>query len=418
MVMSSLLIQLKNLVNFSQFGWAEWCVFAVFGIVAVFAFIKGYKKGFLNIKLRTLSWAFGCLVFLALEIFLHDKCPVNKLLKTASLKFKHDEIASFVSTLTWLIVALLLRWAVFGSIHVVTSTYKARLLKKAAKIALREKETGEEYLPDENKVYKPLPIDGVIKCGPLGRLLGGFCQAVTAAAVLAAAVAVAVVLVRQTPLYALIAPHNNGGLATVWRLMKTYAIDIVLMTIASAIIIKGYQDGILNGINTVGISVIKVVAIVGAMYLPFSIFTAPGGMFEFLTIGAENLSSRIKFPLPLTIKVAAVKVCFSVVLAIAAWVAVKFISIGCDKLLDYVDDNPALWRVDGFIGAIIYIVVMFVVIAGILLLMYSIEFFGTFPMSTLFTENSSIAGGAFQAMDVTIKPFLEKVKLIFTVRGS
>lgn len=413
MTMSSLLIQ------FNQFGWAEWCVLGVFGIVAVLAFIKGYQKGFMNLKLRTLSWAFGCVAFLGLELLFHDKCFTNDLLKTTSLKVSHDEIANLVSTMTWLIVALLLRWVVFGTIHVVCARYKAKMLKKAAKIALWEKETGEEYLPDENKVYKPLPIDGVVKSGPLGRLLGGFCQALTASAVLAAVVAIVVVLIRQTPLYALIVPHNNGGLASVWRLMKTYALDIVLMTIAGSIIIKGYQDGILNGINTVGLTVVKVVAILGAIYLPFSLFTAPGGMFEFLTIGAENIATRIKIPLvPAVVKVAAVKAGFSIAFALAAWVAVKLVGYGCDRLLDYVDDNPALWRVDGVIGALIYIVVMLVVIAGILFMMYCIEFVGTFPLSKLFTENSSIAGGAFQVMDATIKPFLEKVKLIFTVRGS
>ncbi len=404
------------LINFNQFGWAEWCVLGVFGVIAVFAFIKGYKKGFINLKLRTLSWAFGCALFLGLEIFFHDKCFVNDLLKTASLKFKHDAIASFVSTGTWLVIALLVRWAVFGSIYVVSSQYKAKMLKKAAKIALREKETGEEYLPDENKVYKPLPIDGVVKSGPLGRLFGGVCQALTALSVAAVAVAIAVVVVRLTPFYQYIMPHNNGGLSTVWQLMKSYALDIVLMTISSALIIKGYKDGILNGINTVGVTIVKVVAILGAMYLPFSIWTAPGGMFEFLTIGAENLSAKITFPLPVVVKVAAVKACFSVVLAIVAWILVKMIGKGCDKLLDYVDDNPALWRVDGVIGAMIYFIIMLGIMAVITFMMYSIEFFGTFPMSQLFTENSSLAGGAFRVFDVTIKPILEQVKTLFTVR--
>ena len=45
MTMSSLLIQ------FNQFSAAEWFFFGLFMLVAVFAFIKGYKKGFVNLIL-------------------------------------------------------------------------------------------------------------------------------------------------------------------------------------------------------------------------------------------------------------------------------------------------------------------------------------------------------------------------------
>jgi hypothetical protein len=293
------------------------------------------------------------------------------------------------------------------------------LLKKADKIALQEKVSGEEYLPDENKVYKPLPIDGVIKPGPLSRLFGGVCHALSVAAISLAVLAVLIVLIKETPIYAFIKAHEGGGLESIWSLMKDYAIDVVLMTIAGAIVIKGYKDGILNGINTVGISLIKVIAIVGAMYLPLSIWTAEGGAFEYLTIGAMNLAAKFTIPLlPVSAKVLIVKLGFGIVLAILAWIAVKLIGMGLNKVLDYVDDNPALWRIDGFIGAIMYAVIMIAVIAVILVLMYSIEFFGTFPMSNLFTENSTITGGAFDVCDITLKPVLEQIKMIFTVKPT
>lgn len=412
MTMSSLLIQ------FNQFSAAEWFFFGLFMLVAVFAFIKGYKKGFVNLKLRTLSWAFGCLVFVGLEVLFHDKCFANNLFKTTSLKVSHDEIAGLVSTMTWLAVALLARWVVFGLIHVSCSSYKAKKLKKAAKIAVWEKETGEEYLPDENKVYKPLPVNGVVKSGPLGRLFGGLSQAFMASMVLALILAVLLVLLGQTAVKTRIAPFYKGELGPMWTVMKTYALDVVLLTIAGSIIIKGYNDGILNGINTVGISVVKFAAIVGAMYLPFSVWAASGGMLEFLTIGAENIAAKIPLPLPATVTVPVVKVGFSIVLAIIAWGLVKVVGYLFERMLDYVDDNPNLWKVDGFVGAIIYIVVMALVLAVILLLMYSVEFFGTCSLSTLFVENSSITGGAFQVMDATIKPFLEKVRTLFTVRAG
>ena len=120
--------------------------------------------------------------------------------------------------------------------------------------------------------------------------------------------------------------------------------------------------------------------------------------------------------IPATAKVLIVKAGFSIVFALVAWILVKLAGMGINKLLDYVDENPALWRVDGVIGALIYAIIMVAVLALILFLMYSIEFFGTFPMSKLFTENSSITGGAFEVMDITVKPVLEQIKAIFTIK--
>ena len=58
------------LINFNAFGVLEWCVVGVLAVTALIAFIVGAKKGFSNLKLRPVSWAFGCLVFLLLEIII------------------------------------------------------------------------------------------------------------------------------------------------------------------------------------------------------------------------------------------------------------------------------------------------------------------------------------------------------------
>ena len=404
------------LISFNKFGWAEWGIFGLFVAMVLYALIEGFKTGFTSVKMRTLSWAFGCAVFLLLEKFFHDRCFISKILGTMSERFADPAYASFAASITWMIVALLVRWVVFGCISVVINKYKTNLLKKADKIARQEKETGEEYLPDENKVYKPLPIDGVIKPGPLNRLFGAICSAFSAAAIGVVLIAVSVSLLRQLPLYEAIKPHSEGGLESVWALMKNYALDIVLMTIAGAIIIKGYKDGILNGISTVGISLVKVIAIAGAMYLPFSLWTVEGGAFDFLTIGAVNLSSNIAIPfLPTVGKVLIVKLGFSVVLAVCAWIAVKLLGIACNRMMDYVDENPALWRVDGVIGALTYAIIMLAVIALILVAIYSLEYIGKFPATKLFTENSTITTGAFGVLDVTLKPVLEYLRGIFTM---
>ncbi len=398
------------LINFSEFGVIEWCVVGVLAAIVLIAFIAGCKKGFSNLKLRPFSWAFGCVTFLLLELFLHDKCFISAL-----LPLEDPALASFASSMTWLVIALVARWLIFGIISVCIRVSKSKKLKRAEEIARREKETGEEILPDENKVYQPLPINGKIKPGPLNRMFGGIFAAANTAIVVFTALALVFVVLSVTPLYNSLGVVYTGSFASVWQLMHVYALDVLLIAIACAIILKGYKEGLLNGVRTLGIWLAKIVAIVGGLYLPFSPLAAEGGAFAFLSIGADKLAALIPLPefIPSIVLSVAFKVVFGIVLAIVAWLLVKILGWLLGKLLNVVDESPVLWRIDGFIGAIVYIAIAVLVVGVIVAILYALEFYGVFMASQLFSAKSPILGGAFDLCDSLLRPLLETVRAFF-----
>ena len=399
------------LINFGAFGLVEWCVVGVLAVASLFAFIAGSKTGFSNLKLRPTSWAFGCAVFLLLEKFLHDKCFVNTL-----FPMEDPALASCVSSMTWLIVALVVRWIVFGLISVSIRCSKKKKLKLAEEIAYREKETGEEILPDENKVYQPLPINGKIKPGPLNRLFGGIFSMANMLLILFTVLALVLLLLSLTPMYAKLGVVYTGSFASVWEFMHAYALDVLMISIACAIVIKGYRDGLLIGLRRLGVWLLKTVAVIGGFYLPFSPWAAEGAAFGFLNVGAQKLAALIPLPeiIPAIVMETVCKVAFGLVLALLMFGLAILIGWLLGKLIEVVDKSPVLWRIDGFIGAIVYIAIAALVVGGIVAVLYALEFYGVLEASKLFTENSPLFSGAYGVCDSLLKPLLESVQAFFT----
>ena len=399
------------LINFSTFGFAEWSVVGVLSVASLIAFICGAKKGFSNLKLRPASWAFGCAVFLLLEKSLRDSGIADAL-----SSIENSALISFIVSLISLTIALVARWIVFGIISVSIRCSKKRKLKLAEEIERREKETGEEILPDENEVYRPLPINGKIKPGPLNRLFGGIFAMVNTLLILFTALALVFLILSVTPMYAKLGVVYTGSFADVWGFMHTYALDVLLIAIACAIVIKGYRDGILIGVRRLGIWLLKIAAVVGGFYLPFSPLAADGAVFGFLTVGAQKVAALIPLPeiIPIVVTEAVCKVVFGLVLAVAMFGLSILIGWLLDKLIEAVDKSPVLWRIDGFIGAIVYIAIAALVLGLMIAVLYVLEFYGVFAASQLFTESSPLLSGAFGVCDTLLRPLLETVKAFFT----
>ncbi len=399
------------LINFSTFGFAEWSVVGVLSVASLIAFICGAKKGFSNLKLRPASWAFGCAVFLLLEKSLRDSGFADAL-----SSMENSALISFIVSLISLTIALVARWIVFGIISVSIRCSKKRKLKLAEEIERREKETGEEILPDENEVYRPLPINGKIKPGPLNRLFGGIFAMVNTLLILFTALALVFLILSVTPMYAKLGVVYTGSFADVWGFMHTYALDVLLIAIACAIVIKGYRDGILIGVRRLGIWLLKIAAVVGGFYLPFSPLAADGAVFGFLTVGAQKVAALIPLPeiIPIAVTEAVCKVAFGLVLAVLAFGLAILIGWLLDKLIEAVDKSPVLWRIDGFIGAIVYIAIAALVLGLMIAVLYVLEFYGVFAASQLFTESSPLLSGAFGVCDTLLRPLLETVKAFFT----
>ncbi len=400
------------LINFSEFQLVHWIVFGVCALLVLIAFCVGCSKGFSNLSLRPFSWAFGCAAFLALEYFLHDKCFIAGMLGDADPAIVH-----FASTITWLVVALVARWVIFGGLYAIIKCSQNAKLAKAAAFNRAEKEGAEEILSDENKVYKPLPLTGKIKPGPLNRLFGGiFCLA-NVAVVLAAVVAFAMVVLSVTPLYDKVNWLYTGDMESVWGYVRALTLDCLMIALLCMIIVKGYKEGLLNGVRTLGITLLKLAAIAFGLALPFLPMAAEGATFGFLSVGATKLAELIPLEGALamlaTILPIVFKVIFGIVIAIVLNLVAKLIGWLLGKLLDVVDNVDALWRIDGVIGAIVYAVIAIAVVAAIGVILYALEYYGVFVASQLFSAKSPIMGGMFEVFDVSLRPLLEKAAAFF-----
>lgn len=398
------------LISFSDFKWVHWVVLGVAALILLIVFIVGCKKGFSNMSLRPVSWMFGCGLFIVLDYFLHDKCFITDI-----VAIENPSMASFASSMTWLVIALLARWIVFGLIYRFMKWSKNAKLKKAERNDVKEKETGEEILPDENKKYKALPINGKIKPGPLNRLFGGIFMMLNTAVVLATVLSLAMVILSVTPLYGKLEMLYTGDMEAIWTYVRIYALDVAMLAIFCAIIIKGYKEGLLNGVRTLGITLAKIAVVVFGLALPFLPMAAEGGALGFLSVGATSLAELIPLPemIPVNIVAIVIKVVFGIVIAVVGFFLVKLIGWLLGKLLDFVDRVQALWMIDGIIGAIVYAAIAFVVVVVIAIVLYTLEHYNVFMASELFSSKSPIMGGLFDLCDWKIRPLLEQISQFF-----
>ena len=382
------------LISFSDFKWVHWVVLGVAALILLIVFIVGCKKGFSNMSLRPVSWMFGCGLFIVLDYFLHDKCFITDI-----VAIENPSMASFASSMTWLVIALLARWIVFGLIYRFMKWSKNAKLKKAERNDVKEKETGEEILPDENKK----------------RLFGGIFMMLNTAVVLATVLSLAMVILSVTPLYGKLEMLYTGDMEAIWTYVRIYALDVAMLAIFCAIIIKGYKEGLLNGVRTLGITLAKIAVVVFGLALPFLPMAAEGGALGFLSVGATSLAELIPLPemIPVNIVAIVIKVVFGIVIAVVGFFLVKLIGWLLGKLLDFVDRVQALWMIDGIIGAIVYAAIAFVVVVVIAIVLYTLEHYNVFMASELFSSKSPIMGGLFDLCDWKIRPLLEQISQFF-----
>ena len=395
-------------LDFSTFGPVEWSIVGVLALIIIIAFIVGCKKGFSNLSLRPLSWAAACTAFVLLDASLHpvgEELFVGMGLDAAS--------ASLFSSTMWAVAAVVARGIVFGTIAGLISCSKNKKLKKAAKVDYHEKYTGEEVLPNENKAYKTTAINGKIKPGPLNRLFGGFFAIVNVAVVVAIVASIVFMILSLTPLKDAMAVvyAADGEFYPIWSFVKANLIDFILIAFFCTIVVKGFKDGILNGLRTVICPILKLAVIVFAFYLPFAPFAQDGEALGFLYVGAVNLANLIPLTetIGMEIMLPIIQVVFGIAIAIVGSLLVKLIAWLLGKILNVVDKVTVLWFLDGILGAIVYAVIALAIIFVIVLILYSVEYLGGFKASMVFTDASAIMNGFYKMFNVTVSTSLQGV---------
>ncbi len=399
-------------LDFSAFGPVEWGVVGALALIVIIAFIVGCKKGFSNMSLRPISWAAACAAFVLLDMNLHQ---------VGVEMFEGMGMDSAMSNLfsgtMWAVAAVLARGIVFGAIAGLVACSKSRKVKKAAKVDYREKYTGEEVLPNENKAYKTTAINGKIKPGPLNRLFGGLFAIVNAAVVVSIIASIVFMILSLTPLKEAMAIvyAADGEFYAIWNFVHTNLLDFFMIAFFCTLVVKGFKDGILNGLRTVICPILTLAVVVFAFYLPFAPFAQEGEALGFLTVGAMNLANLIPLTetIGIEIMLPIIQVLFGLVIAIVGSLLVKLIAWLLGQILKVVDKVSVLWFLDGILGAIVYAVIALAVLFVLVLILYSIEYLGGFKASMVFTEGSIIMNGFYKMFNVTVSTSLQGVWSFF-----
>lgn len=399
-------------LDFSAFGPVEWSIVGALALIVIIAFIAGCKKGFSNMSLRPISWAAACTAFVLLDLNLHQ-VGVDMFQSMGM----DATMASLFSGTMWAIAAVVARGIVFGIIAGLIACSKSKKLKKAAKADYREKYTGEAVLPNENKAYKTTAINGKIKPGPLNRLFGGLFMIVNVAVVVAIIASIVFTVLYLTPLKEAMAIvyARDGEFYPIWNFVNTNLLDFFMIAFFCTLVVKGFKDGILNGIRLVICPILKLAVIIFAFYLPFAPFAQEGQALGFLKVGAVNLANLIPLTetIGIDVMVVVMQVAFGIVLAIVGSLLVKLIAWLLGKILNVVDKVSVLWFLDGILGAIVYAVIALALIFVIVLILYSIEYLGGFKTSMVFTDASVLMNNFYNMFNVTVSTSLEGVWAFF-----
>ena len=349
--------QLSSLLAITLEQILPYALIGVAAIVVLIAFIVGAKKGFSGLGRRPLSWAFGCAVFVVLEIFLQE------ILATA---FNWGNIGEFLATLACLLAALIARFIVFAGMEAIFKIIFKNRLAVAEEIRAEETETGEFVALNENKLQKHIPFDGKEKPSAINRFFGGVFAVVIVAIVLGLIAAIALLVINITPLRAQLAfLYDNGTFALVFEYIRAYALDCLLIALLVIIVRGGYKSGLFNVVRTWGIFLAYIAAVGISFYLPFSPWVQEGRFFYVVTRVVNYVSKLLigiippDFPIavPEHVVYGAVKIIFGLVLCIVLCIAVKLTGWLFGKIQNAIDDSDVACVVDGVFGAAFYFLV-------------------------------------------------------------
>lgn len=402
--------QLSSLLAITLEQMVPYAAIGVAAIIALIAFIVGAKKGFSGLARRPLSWAFGCAVFIVLEIFLHE------ILANA---LNWGAIGEFLATLACLLAALVTRFIVFAGLDAIFKAIFKRQLAEVEKIRAEETETGEFVCFDENKLQKRIPFDGQEKPSATNRFFGGVFAVIIVAVIVGFIASIAALIINVTPLRAQLAfLYENGTFLLVFDYIRAYALDCLLIALLVVIVRGGYSSGLFNIVRTWGIF-LAYIAVVGlSFYLPFSPWVQEGQFFHVVTRVVNYVAQLILGFIPADFPVAipegvvygGVKIAFGLVLCLVLCLVVRITAWLFNKLQESIDDSDAACVVDGIFGAAFYFVVGVAVLAVICLALYLVKYYGVFDTSVFYSEKSPIINAFYGLFDQFLVPHLETLR--------
>ncbi len=368
-------------------------------VVALIAFIIGFVKGF-----RRVSWGgFFLLTATAVAVLLLKKVPFS-----GAYTGDQAKVMNFVWALAMMgasVIGSLLIYGILGGIL-------RPKMKWSKKKKIEVDNYGFEYEIDDDcddpedirRHGKTLVKQGFGKPNVLTRILGGLFSAINASLVVALIYAIGLLLVDATGL-------RNGGLGHMFNVeaartalawTRAYALDFLSVAIVFLFTYRGWKTGFLSAIRSFFVTIGAVALVAFSFVIPFHgtlstmyFFNALINRCTAMCASFGELSGVIG------------KVTAGVFIALFSVLCVVLINvllaIICRKL-----EAGFARVVDGTLGCVVGLVIGVLITVAIWAVLYVLNYFGIFYVSEIFESNAVISKAFFEAVEVYVKPFVQK----------
>lgn len=368
-------------------------------VVALIAFIIGFVKGF-----RRVGWGgFFLLTATAVTVILLKKVPFS-----GAYTGEQAKTMQFVWMLAMMgasVVGSLLVYGILGGIL-------RPKMKWSKKKKIEVDDYGFEYEIDDDcddpedirSHGKTLVKKGFGKPNVLTRILGGLFSAINASLVVAIIYAIGLLLVDATGLrngaFGKIFTVKAASTALAWT--RAYALDFLSVAIVFLFTYRGWKKGFLNAIRSFFVTIGAVALVAFSFVIPFH--GTLSGMYFFNALIGRTTAMCASFG---ELSGVIGKVVAGVFIALFSVLCVVLINvllaIICRKL------EAGLARViDGALGCVIGLVIGVLITVAIWAVLYVLNYFGIFYVSEIFESNAVVSKAFFDAVEVYVKPFVQK----------
>ena len=359
------------------------------GALLIVAFIVGFIKG-----VRKVSW-FGVTWVTAGAAFL---------LIARNLTFEGTPTVRFGKTLA---LALLCAAAALVLYGVLAHFFRPRIrwIKDNVNGDTTLAEYGLEFEPeyldydgedDGNPYGKRIHKTGFNPPKVLGRILGGVVSILNVAVILWAAISITLLIINGTGLFDM----NIGKVLDIVIVAKVleFAQFALLDGLAIGIIIvwanKGFENGLLNSLRSIIISLGSIAAIGGCFYLPFSPLAAnERGIFSFLFVVTGRCANALGDSLPFADVLA--KLIAGACFAALAGVLMFLLNLLLKKCCKLVSATAPTRIVDTILSGVLYMLIGAAICVGVWFVLALVEHFGLFNISKVINEYAKLTNGLF-----------------------
>ena len=368
-------------------------------VVALIAFIVGFVKGF-----RRVSWGgFFLLTATVAAVIVLKKVPFG-----GAYTGDQAKTMNFVWALAMIGASVIGSLLVYG----ILSGILRPKMKWSKKKKIEVDEYGFEYEIDDDcddpedirHHGKTLVKQGYGKPNIVTRIFGGLFAAINVALVIALVYAIGLLLVDATGL-------RNGGLGHIFQVeaartalawTRAYALDFLSVAIIFLFTYRGWKNGFLSAIRSFFVTVGAVALVAFSFIIPFHGTLSSMYFFNSLINRCTAMCASFGQLSGVVGKVTAGM--FIAMFSVLCVVLINvLLGILCRKL-----ETGFARVVDGALGCIIGIVIGVLITVAIWAVLFVLNYFGIFYVKEIFESNAVVSKAFFEAVEVYVKPFVDK----------